>query len=106
MSSHSELLAIAAHLHVLLRRKTGRVIDMEWAATNVDYAAEVVRFARAKAQQEQMPELAEWAGRLEAAVPALAARSTAAAVAGSPRGLRPVAEAAKADVSRYVRGLR
>ena len=27
---NSEKLAVAAHLHVLLRRKTGRVTDTEW----------------------------------------------------------------------------
>ena len=42
----SEKIAIAAHLHVLLRRKTGRVTDTEWLATNADYAAEIVRFSR------------------------------------------------------------
>lgn len=35
---HSEKLAIAAHLHVLLRRKTGRVTDTEWLAANAEYA--------------------------------------------------------------------
>ena len=37
----SETLAIAARLHVLLRRKTGRVTDTEWLAVNADYAAEI-----------------------------------------------------------------
>lgn len=64
----SERLAIAAHLHVLLRRKTGRVTDTEWMATNAEYAAEIVRFARAKAQEDGHPDLAEWANRLERAV--------------------------------------
>ena len=32
--SDSDKLAIAAHLHVLLRRKTGRVTDTEWMAAN------------------------------------------------------------------------
>ena len=36
--NHSEKLAIAAHLHVLLRRKTGRVTDTEWMASNGSYA--------------------------------------------------------------------
>ncbi|MBA2675296.1 hypothetical protein [Ramlibacter sp.] len=64
----SENLAIAAHLHVLLRRKTGRVTDTEWMAGNADYAREIVRFARAKAVEDGHPELAEWAGKLEHAV--------------------------------------
>jgi hypothetical protein len=42
----SEKLAIAAHLHVLLRRKVGCVTDIEWMATNADYATEIIRIAR------------------------------------------------------------
>src|SRR5690606_16832036 len=47
---HSEALAAAAHLHVLLRRKTGRVTDTEWMASNVEYARAMVAFARACAE--------------------------------------------------------
>jgi hypothetical protein len=64
----SEKIAIAAHLHVLLRRKTGRVTDTEWMAQNHEYAAEIVRFARAKAMEDGHPDLAEWAGKLERAM--------------------------------------
>jgi hypothetical protein len=64
----SQKLAVAAHLHVLLRRKTGRVTDTEWMAANLEYAMEIIRFARAKALEEGQPELAEWAGKLERAV--------------------------------------
>lgn len=64
----SEKVAIAAHLHVLLRRKTGRVTDTEWMAQNAEYAAEIVRFSRAKAMEEKAPELAEWAAKLEQAL--------------------------------------
>ena len=66
----SERLAIAAHMHVLLRRKTGRVTDTEWMADNVEYAAEIARFARAKAAEDGYAELAEWADKLELAVSA------------------------------------
>lgn len=65
---NSERIAIAAHLHVLLRRKTGRVTDTEWMATNLEYAAEVSRFARERALSDNHPELAEWASKLEAAM--------------------------------------
>jgi len=77
----SQRLAIAAHLHVLLRRKTGRVTDTEWMATNRDYAAEIVRFCRAKADEDGHADLAEWAGKLEQAIaaPAPAARPLAQA---------------------------
>lgn len=56
--NHSEKLAIAAHLHVLLRRKTGRVTDTEWMASNGSYARE-------RAVLDQAPELIEWADRLD-----------------------------------------
>jgi len=64
----SEKLAIAAHLHVLLRRKTGRVTDTEWMAQNLEYATEVVRFSRAKAIEDGHHELGEWADKLEHAI--------------------------------------
>ncbi|CUA97484.1 hypothetical protein [Thiomonas bhubaneswarensis] len=58
----SEALALAAHLHVLLRRKIGRVTDTEWMAQNADYAKEVLRVARA----ENDADLNQWADRFEA----------------------------------------
>eukprot|EP01137_Pigoraptor_chileana_P019941 Opistho-2@6469 len=63
--STTERVALAAHLHVVLRRKTGRVTDVEWMAANTEYAAEIVRFARLKAVEDNAPELAEWADKLE-----------------------------------------
>ncbi len=120
----SEKLAIAAHLHVLLRRKTGRVTDTEWMAQNLDYAAEVVRFARARSVEDGAPELAEWAARLEQAMlqPAAAARVPLAQAAlgalRQARGPEPPstvgdsllepdpAPAAPAVPSKYVGGIR
>jgi hypothetical protein len=64
----SEKLAIAAHLHVLLRRKTGRVTDTEWMALNHEYATEIIRFSRAKAIEDGLPDVAEWADKLERAM--------------------------------------
>ena len=64
----SQKIAIAAHLHVLLRRKTGRVTDTEWMAENADYAREIVRFSRLKAAEDKIPELGEWADKLESAM--------------------------------------
>jgi hypothetical protein len=63
----SQRIAIAAHMHVLLRRKTGRVTDTEWMAENLDYALEIVRYARARAAEDSVPELQEWADKLERA---------------------------------------
>lgn len=61
----SEKIAIAAHLHVLLRRKTGRVTDTEWMASNHEYAREVARFAREKAAEDGHADLLAWADKLE-----------------------------------------
>ncbi|WP_431098953.1 hypothetical protein [Polaromonas aquatica] len=61
----NEKIAVAAHLHVLLRRKTGRVTDTEWMAGNPEYAAAIARFAREKAAEEGHVDLAVWADRLE-----------------------------------------
>ena len=61
----SEKIAIAAHLHVLLRRKTGRVTDTEWMATNQQYAVEIARFAREKAAEDGHMDLIAWADKLE-----------------------------------------
>lgn len=63
--SSTEKIAIAAHLHVLLRRKTGRVTDTEWMASNAEYAAEIVRFSREKAAEDGHIDLGVWADRLE-----------------------------------------
>lgn len=71
MSSAPDPFAIAAHLHVLLRRKTGRVTDTEWMATNADYAREIVRHAREKAASDGHEELLPWAEKLEAAIPTM-----------------------------------
>jgi len=66
--SQNQAFAAAAHLHVLLRRKTGRVTDTEWMASNADYARAIVRFARDKAHSEGMAELLPLADRLESLV--------------------------------------
>jgi hypothetical protein len=63
----SDRVAIAAHLHVVLRRRTGRVTDTEWMAINEEYARAMIQFARQRAAEDQAPELEEWALRLERA---------------------------------------
>lgn len=63
----TEIFATAAHMHVLLRRKTGRVTDTEWMATNADYARAIVRYAREKAASDGLDELLPWAAKLETA---------------------------------------
>ena len=61
----SERVAIAAHLHVVLRRKTGRVTDTEWMACNQPYAQAMVELARHHARAQQDGELERLAQRLE-----------------------------------------
>ena len=109
----SEKVAIAAHMHVLLRRKTGRVTDTEWMAENLDYAREIIRFARAKALEEGHTELAEWADKLELAVlqPTTAARVPLVRAAAQLLQAQPPVEAAPPPAAapagpRYIGGIR
>ena len=92
--SSSEKIAIAAHLHVLLRRKTGRVTDTEWMACNLEYAHEITRFARQKAAEEGHADLDAWADKLEEimAIPVVVPRTplvTQIANAAMARKLAP-----------------
>ena len=54
----SEKFAIAARLHVMLRRKAGRVTDVEWMVKNEEYAQELLRFADEQGDAE-LSELAD-----------------------------------------------
>ena len=100
----SERLAIAAHLHVLLRRKTGRVTDTEWLATNAEYAAAMVRFARERAREPGLEALAEWADRLEQAMAGAGARRGAGT--GFADSRPPAEPAPPPSPERYVGRLR
>ncbi|OYU46513.1 MAG: hypothetical protein CFE44_01770 [Burkholderiales bacterium PBB4] len=108
----SEKLAIAAHLHVLLRRKTGRVTDTEWMAANAEYAAEIVRFARARAQEDGHTDLAEWADKLAATMAMPAAKASGMGIfRGTPAPIattKPAAAVSEAPGAflRYVNGIR
>lgn len=110
---NSEKLAIAAHLHVLLRRKTGRVTDTEWLASNAEYASEIIRFSLASAQKDGHADLAEWAQKLAAALPEVILTPSGeaglkAVASGLPlKALNPpTKDAAGAGLMRYVRGIR
>ncbi len=69
----NDVFALAAHMHVLLRRKTGRVTDTEWLTSNAEYAREIVRFTREKATTDEHADLLALADKLEAAIPLMAA---------------------------------
>ncbi|ROR20730.1 hypothetical protein EC845_2599 [Comamonas sp. BIGb0124] len=62
--SDADRLAIAARLHVSMRRITGRVTDTEWMAENEEYALEIMRVAREHARRFGHPELALYADEL------------------------------------------
>lgn len=66
--TETDLTALAAHLHVQLRRRTGRVTDVEWMVSNIEYAQVIINLAKAAATTEGAPELAVWAGRFEMAL--------------------------------------
>lgn len=78
MSQDSARIAIAAHLHVLMRRKLGRVTDTEWMASNLAYAQEIIRICREQGDEE----LLSWSAKLDAAMLPL-----------KPRPAKPVAPA-------------
>jgi hypothetical protein len=95
--SLSDRLSTAAHLHVLLRRKLGRITDTEWMAANEEYALSIVRLCH----QQQDEDLRTWADKLDAMY--AAARPPAAKPA--PPIVRPVAT--REDVEqRYIGRLR
>ncbi len=108
MSTSSELFAIAAHLHVLLRRKTGRVTDTEWMTSNAEYAREIVRYTRDKARSEGHADLLPLADKLEAAINAMGATPRRSLLEVAADTLRPSAAPATGPDSdpRYVGGLR
>lgn len=105
--SNTERMAVAAHLHVALRRKAGRVTDTDWVAVNDEYAREVVRLARAKAQELADAGLAELANRLELLLQPASTRTVAPLAQRLGQVLRQ--EAARADGDeggRYIGRLR
>ena len=93
--SHQDTFAIAAHLHVLLRRKTGRVTDTEWLATNADYARVIIQFTRSNATSDGHEDLLKWAARLEEQLPRM-----------QEPVRKPLLDVAVEAASRYVGGLR
>ncbi len=66
--SQSEVMAVASRLHVMLRRKANRITDIVWMISNMEYAREVLRLARA----ERDDEMNALAARFEQLVPAAA----------------------------------
>lgn len=99
--NESQRLAIAAHLHVLLRRKLGRVTDTEWMACNLEYGRAIVRLCR----EQDDAELADWAGRLELALKPLALPPPPPPPAPAPRADDPRTARERLE-QRYIGRLR
>lgn len=99
--SQNDAFAAAAHLHVLLRRKTGRVTDTEWMVSNPEYARAIVNYARERANEDGHAELLPLADRLESLV--IPVRKTEAP-ASAPA---PLVAQGPTDISaRYIGRLR
>lgn len=61
------LFSLSARIHVLLRRETKRIVDVEWMTVNVDYVREILKISHATGNAE----LHELALRIEALHPLL-----------------------------------
>ena len=64
MESDSVLYGLLGRIHLLMRRVTNRITDVEYMRTNKDYAREIVRLANETGHEELM----DLAGRLRAAL--------------------------------------
>ncbi|WP_374315794.1 hypothetical protein [Aquabacterium sp.] len=100
----SEKFALAARLHVMLRRKANRLIDVEWMVKNREYAEAILRFAR----DQQDAELASAADKFEVMLAPAAPRKAAPLLAPRPPEPTPHLEGGKKDDpdERYVFTLR
>lgn len=107
----SEKFAIAARLHVVLRRKVGRITDVEWMVRNREYAIEIIRVAREQ-DDDEFRELADKCEAVFAPRPAAARPPRSVSMPPPLADARPASPAAARNplagqvVSRYVGGLR
>ncbi|MFA6120489.1 MAG: hypothetical protein WCT35_01765 [Sideroxydans sp.] len=62
-----QLFAVVGRVYVMLRRETNRMIDVEWAIANAEYARKVIELARTT----NVAELSELADRIEDTHPLL-----------------------------------
>ena len=100
----SEKFALAARLHVMLRRKANRLIDVEWMVKNREYAEAILTFARA----QQDAELTSAADKFEVMLAPPAPRKPAPLLAPPPAPVNGTAHHSKKDddTDRYVFTLR
>ncbi|WP_398306718.1 hypothetical protein [Zoogloea sp.] len=107
MESDSVIYGLLGRIHLLMRRVSNRITDVEYMRVNKDYAREVVRLAMATGN----PELAELSARLRLAME-LDAPAPKAALATEHSGpgllerLRTARPEATHPTQRYVGSLR
>jgi len=98
----SEKLAVAAHLHVVMRRKMGRVTDIDWLMRSPEYARAIIDLA---CGQSEHVDVAEWGRKMQAALfPAPVRRAEAVTPPSQPSSHPPPTPAS--GLQRYVSGLR
>ncbi|MDD2989616.1 MAG: hypothetical protein PHI64_11725 [Zoogloea sp.] len=107
MESDSVIYGLLGRVHLLMRRVSNRITDVEYMRVNKDYAREVVRLAMATGN----PELAELCGRLRLAMEldAPAAKAEPASERSGPgllQRLRTARPEATHPTQRYVGSLR
>lgn len=100
--SPSDRIAIAAHLHVLLRRKLGRITDTEWMASNDEYARSIVQLCR----EQHDEDLQTWADKLDAHYAVERCRQGPASGEAVPAPPATLANPAQAVEQRYIGRLR
>ena len=103
-----ECFAIAARLHVVMRRVVGRVTDVDWMVRNREYAREVVRVARLQTDAELLVLADKFEAALEQvrAPDATTRRANAVAEARDRAVAAPPATHVLPAVPRYVGRLR
>ena len=62
-----KIFSLSGRVHVLLRRESNRIVDVEWMTTNADYVREILRVIRTTENSE----LNDLAQRIEALHPLL-----------------------------------
>ena len=107
MESDSVIYGLLGRIHLLMRRVSNRITDVEYMRVNKDYAREVVRLALATGN----PELAELSARLRLAMELDAPTATAALAEdrsgpGLLERLRTARPEATHPTQRYVGSLR
>ncbi len=91
-SNREQLFSVVGRMYVILRRETNRMVDVEWAICNAEYAREVIRLARSTNNAELMA----LSDRVEVAHPLLPGVKPAQ---GGP-------ELEQGDTLKYVQSLR